>query len=187
MAADDAQQEPTMEEILASIRKIISEDDEPADTGAGAPDVDMDDFGDEDVLELTPEPEPEPEPEFEPEPIPEPVMDDMEDDVVAYDPEPEPEFEPEPIPEPVKPAPIEKVRESFGDNDKLLEDEVVGGAAGALGRLMGTMSMNHNTTLEDVVREMLRPMLKDWLNENLQGIVEAKVEEEVKRISRMAR
>ena len=36
MAADEAQQEPTMEEILASIRKIISEDDEPANESAAA-------------------------------------------------------------------------------------------------------------------------------------------------------
>lgn len=180
MAADEAQQEPTMEEILASIRKIISEDDEPSPAAAADTFDEVDDFEEEDVLELTPDPEPEPEVELE---IPD-------DDIVAFEPDPEPE--PEPLPPPPKPKPIPEpsakdVREAFGDDDKLLEDEVVGGAAGALGRLMGSMSMGAGATLEDVVREMLRPMLKDWLNENLQGIVEAKVEEEVKRISRMAR
>jgi hypothetical protein len=39
-------------------------------------------------------------------------------------------------------------------------------------------------TLEDVVRELLRPMLKDWLDENLPTIVEAAVAQEVDRISR---
>jgi cell pole-organizing protein PopZ len=41
MTADTAQREPTMEEILASIRRIISEDDKPLEAGA-------------DVLELKP-------------------------------------------------------------------------------------------------------------------------------------
>ncbi len=39
-------------------------------------------------------------------------------------------------------------------------------------------------TLEDVVREMLKPLLKDWLDRNLPGIVEAQVQAEVERISR---
>ena len=33
----DQSQEPTMEEILASIRRIISEDDAPADTAGTTP------------------------------------------------------------------------------------------------------------------------------------------------------
>ena len=176
MAADEAQQEPTMEEILASIRKIISEDDEPANESAAAEPA-VEDIDDDDVLELEPMEEEISFDEVD-------TNDDFEgDDIVAFEPEPEPE--PEPIfeaPEPPKPQkPVE------ADDDKLLEDEVVGSAAGALGRLMGTMSMGSNNSLEDLVREMLRPMLKEWLNENLPGIVEAKVEEEVKRISRMAR
>ena len=39
-------------------------------------------------------------------------------------------------------------------------------------------------TLEDVVRELLRPLLKAWLDENLPSIVQATVAEEVERISR---
>ena len=46
---DQTAQEPTMEEILASIRRIISEDDAPAETAAAAP---------EPVVEAAPEPEP---------------------------------------------------------------------------------------------------------------------------------
>ena len=48
---DQTAQEPTMEEILASIRRIISEDDAPAETASVA---------------AAPEPEPESEPELEP-------------------------------------------------------------------------------------------------------------------------
>ncbi|HUH23287.1 MAG TPA: DUF2497 domain-containing protein, partial [Brevundimonas sp.] len=46
---DQTAQEPTMEEILASIRRIISEDDAPAEAAAAAP---------EPVAEVAPEPEP---------------------------------------------------------------------------------------------------------------------------------
>ena len=176
MAADEAQQEPTMEEILASIRKIISEDDEPGSAASGAEEAV------EDVLDLQPLEEEAPEEmSFEED------IDDFEsEDLVA--------FEPEPAPEPVAPAP-KPVRSaepkpdfSFSeDDDSLIGAEVAGHAAGALGKLMGTMSVSGDSTLESLVREMLRPMLREWLNENLSGIVEAKVEEEVKRISRMAR
>lgn len=179
MAADEAQKEPTMEEILASIRKIISEDDEPE--AASAPDID-----DDDVLELHQEDDFDMEPE--PEPDPEIIINDFEDDLVAID--PEPEYKPNPAPEPARPSfrvEPERVRESFGEDDKLIEDEAAGSAAGALSRLMGTVSMGSGASLEDVVRELLKPMLKQWLNENLPAIVEAKVEQEVKRISRMAR
>ena len=124
------------------------------------------------------EPEPEPEIEFEEPVMEEPEPDFEDDDIVAVE-------EPEPMPEPA-PAP-RFTAPPADDSDALLEDEVAGKAAGALGQLMGSMAIGNGATLESIVRELLRPMLKEWLNENLPGIVEAKVEEEVKRISRMAR
>ena len=58
-------------------------------------------------------------------------------------------------------------------------------AASAFGHLAQTIAMpGHGRTLEDVVRELLRPMLKTWLDENLPTIVQATVDEEVSRISR---
>jgi cell pole-organizing protein PopZ len=39
-------------------------------------------------------------------------------------------------------------------------------------------------TLEDLVREMLRPMLKAWLDDNLPGMVERLVRAEIERVSR---
>ena len=39
-------------------------------------------------------------------------------------------------------------------------------------------------TLEDVVRELLRPLLQQWLDENLPAIVQQAVESEVERIAR---
>jgi cell pole-organizing protein PopZ len=37
-------------------------------------------------------------------------------------------------------------------------------------------------TLEDIVRDMLRPLLQTWLDENLPGIVERLVREEIARV-----
>ena len=39
-------------------------------------------------------------------------------------------------------------------------------------------------TLEDLTRELLHPLLKSWLDKNLPGIVQARVDEEVERITR---
>lgn len=129
----DAQQEPSMEEILASIRKIISEDGEEEGQDAAGEDAE------EDAFELDDEDLPEPEPEIEPEPEPEPELEaeaeeelldlseEVEDEPLDLDEEfeeepldldeevedipeiefaePEPEPEPEPTPEPPPPPP----------------------------------------------------------------------------------
>src|SRR4029079_7044510 len=39
-------------------------------------------------------------------------------------------------------------------------------------------------SLEDVVRDTLRPMLKSWLDENLPRVVEGMVQSEIERVSR---
>ncbi|QTL01580.1 DUF2497 domain-containing protein [Aquabacter sp. L1I39] len=45
----------------------------------------------------------------------------------------------------------------------------------------------HERTVEDLVKEILRPMLKSWLDENLPHLVERLVRQEIERISRNAR
>jgi len=45
-------------------------------------------------------------------------------------------------------------------------------------------SANNARTLEDLVKEMLRPMLKSWLDDNLPGLVERIVKAEIERVSR---
>jgi cell pole-organizing protein PopZ len=42
----------------------------------------------------------------------------------------------------------------------------------------------HEPTLEDVVRETLRPMLKSWLDENFPAVVERMVQAEIERVAR---
>ena len=39
-------------------------------------------------------------------------------------------------------------------------------------------------TVEDLVRELMRPMLKEWLDANLPGIVDRLVRQEIERIAR---
>ena len=180
--SDQSSQEPTMEEILASIRRIISEDDAPAEPEAAA-------------AAPEPEPEPEPEPAYEA-----PVEDDVLDltDPIAPEPEPEPAQEPfesvgdidvyspttpEPEPSYTPPPPSSFNRDEVADN--LVGDHAAGLAASAFGSLSAAVLMPRDgRTLEDVVRELLKPLLKSWLDENLPRIVEAKVEEEVHRIAR---
>ncbi len=169
-------QEPTMEEILASIRRIISEDDapaEPAAEAAPAPEPEPEAIED-DILELT---DPiEPEPAFEPEPELPPLESVGDIDVYSPStPEPEPAYTPPPPP--------------VFDRDEVAETLVgataSSAAASAFGSLSSALLMPKDArTLEDVVRELLRPLLKEWLDQNLPRIVETKVEEEVQRIAR---
>ena len=46
------------------------------------------------------------------------------------------------------------------------------------------MLVQNARTLEDLVREMLRPMLKTWLDDNLPGLVERLVRAEIERVAR---
>ncbi|MFA4940567.1 DUF2497 domain-containing protein [Brevundimonas sp.] len=203
---DQSAQEPTMEEILASIRRIISEDEAPAETPAAA------------APEATPEPVPEPlaaETIFAApvEPTPEPAVEDdvleLTDryeapaeiigdlDVVEHTPEP---YQPEPEPSPVyaESAPEPAPAPSSG-YDTLVGDSAAASAASAFAGLAasfkkpepaqaasGDLPFLSGNTVEAMVGEMLRPLLKDWLDNNLPGIVQAAVQKEVERIARSA-
>ena len=54
----------------------------------------------------------------------------------------------------------------------------------AFNTLAQTVLVHNARTLEDLVREMLRPMLKSWLDDNLPGMVERIVKAEIERVSR---
>ena len=54
----------------------------------------------------------------------------------------------------------------------------------AFNTLANTVLSNNARTLEDLVKEMLRPMLKSWLDDNLPGLVERIVKAEIERVSR---
>jgi cell pole-organizing protein PopZ len=70
----------------------------------------------------------------------------------------------------------------------LISSPTAEAASSAFSQLSRTLAMPaEERTLEDVVRELLRPMLKEWLDKNLSGIVETAVQAEVERISRQRR
>ena len=70
----------------------------------------------------------------------------------------------------------------------LVSDPTAAAAAAAFGHLSASLLLPQDLrTLEDVVRELLRPLLKQWLDDNLPDIVEAQVQAEIERISRSGR
>jgi cell pole-organizing protein PopZ len=56
--------------------------------------------------------------------------------------------------------------------------------ATSFGALNTTMMLQESGVIEDGVKEMLRPMLKQWLDDNLPGIVERLVRQEIERVAR---
>jgi hypothetical protein len=54
----------------------------------------------------------------------------------------------------------------------------------AFNALARTVLVQNARTLEDLVREMLRPMLKTWLDDNLPDLVERMVRAEIERVAR---
>ncbi|MGM4891979.1 DUF2497 domain-containing protein [Tardiphaga sp. 709] len=129
---------------------------------------------DGDVFELTDEmvvADPEPEPAFqhvEPD-------DDLEfaEAVAASSQRPAPRFDPPSYdPPPVAPQ------------QQILSHSTVSSVESAFNALANTVLSNNARTLEDLVKEMLRPMLKSWLDDNLPGLVERIVKAEIERVSR---
>jgi cell pole-organizing protein PopZ len=60
-------------------------------------------------------------------------------------------------------------------------------ATAAIGSAFNTLTetvKQHQPSLEDVVRETLRPLLKSWLDENLPRVVERMVQAEIERVSK---
>jgi cell pole-organizing protein PopZ len=203
MPTPSAQQEPTMEEILASIRRIISEDADPAKAGqpaaatAAAPGAD--------VLELTnivhddgsvgaaahePPPVQEPPrrraapPPRDPEPYREPIR----------EPAPEPRVSrraaPAPAPEPRHTrhqSDLDMVDKE--DRDSVLSSQASSAISNAFGALTREreVGVGGGTTLEDIVAQMMKPMLAAWLDEHLPEIVERVVQQEVERAARGGR
>ena len=199
MSAQPKPNEPSMEEILASIRRIIADDEvKPAEAEAdveAAPvaseppaepiaDIDEDvlDLGAEAALVLPPEPEMPPAdhgdvdflepPPSEPEPV-------------AAAPQPMPE--PEPYEPPVFAAVERPASPPPFDMAQLLSAQTSSAVTSAFGDLAHTVLSNNARTLEDLVKDMLKPMLKSWLDDNLPTMVERLVRAEIERVARGGR
>ena len=74
--------------------------------------------------------------------------------------------------------------ESSSPSQPILSRSTVSAVESAFNTLANTVLSNNARTLEDLVKEMLRPMLKSWLDDNLPGLVERIVKAEIKRVSR---
>jgi cell pole-organizing protein PopZ len=188
-------QEPSMEEILASIRRIIADDDatkappKPAEPPARV---------------TPPQPEPIPESHSEREQLAPPSLEEQASDILDLtESMAAPSFS-QPAPEPApqfrkiegisdvgfddaeqKPAmPKMPDAAAMGERDRLLSGVTSAAVDSAFNTLAQTVLVQNARTLEDLVREMLRPMLKSWLDDNLPGLVERLVRAEIERVAR---
>jgi cell pole-organizing protein PopZ len=210
-------QEPTMEEILASIRRIIADDDT-----SKAPPKSAD--------PVPPPPTPvaqRPEPVVPPRPVPPPSrqaeIESMLTTLNAVPPPPTPVPPPPPRPAPQEEPPdVLELTESMAepepaafrtidgqsdvifqerppepetaeprrrelqrpDTEVLISSSTSAAVDSAFNSLAQTVLVHNARTLEDLVREMLRPLLKTWLDDNLPELVERLVRAEIERVSR---
>lgn len=198
---EPAGSDPSMDDILASIRRILSDEEKaakvagPADgvfvldpsmmvaehTPSGAPE--------EEPHEPHAMTEPEP-PPLEPPPPPSPPLPSRETASWAEPPAPEAERAPEKMREPEALPTPDPAHEPFS----LVAPEAAAAAASSVGALMRTLAAERNTpvhrggpTIEDLVREEIRPLLKHWLDSHLPPLVERLVRAEIERVvSRIA-
>jgi cell pole-organizing protein PopZ len=211
-------QEPSMEEILASIRRIIADDDskpakapevaaaakapqaaaapsrpappaapppKPAAPLPSAPPPDAANSQDEvDAMlaELDAPPKAGPKPAAAQPPAPAAEVLDLTEAMAAPTPPP-------------GPAPSFRTIDGASDvvfttkperstDRALISNETIAAVDSAFNSLAHTVIGQNARTLEDLVREMLRPMLKSWLDDNLPGLVERIVRAEIERVSR---
>ena len=159
--------DPSMEDILASIRRILSEDE----AAPAAP-------ADEDVLVL------EPSMMRSDLPAPAPAAESA-----AADPPPVASGPPPSAPSPSMPEPPDEGEPLPPSGAGLVAPETAAAAAASVAGLVRTLASDRalqvragGPTIEDLVRQMLRPLLKDWLDANLPALVERQVRAEIERV-----
>jgi cell pole-organizing protein PopZ len=175
--------EPSMEEILASIRNIISEER----PGMGP----------------LPSAAPRPAPSAEPAPSPPPLAERQQpaeriEPVVPRVVWPKPEVEvvvaPQPAPvapdHQVKPTPAPQAVEAARPAEPaqpLISPEADAAIAHSFDALSVSVAVQNSGVIENAVREMIRPMLKAWLDDHLPTMVENLVRAEIQRVARGGR
>jgi len=167
MSDSKEQEEPSMEEILVSIRKIISEDKEepPAygdESAAGnvvqiVTDASYFIKAEEGVLELT-------------------QMVSEDGTVVDLTKIVEEEAPPS--------------KDTLEPEESLVSTPVAATSTEAFINLANALAQEkiiEGRTVEDLIKEILHPLLKQWLDDNLSGLVERLVKDEIKKLSGRAR
>ncbi len=139
------------------------------------------------------EEKPAPEPESTPAAEAESPADDFDIDAL-FDttqdetPAPAPVFE-EPAPKAVPVVEYTPTQTDTAEEEALLNETAKSAAMGSLTKLAQNIAISRQpsgNTLEDVVRDMLRPMLKDWLDKNLPAIIERQVSRELEKMTKQA-
>lgn len=173
--------DPSMEDILASIRRILNEDEaapasaDPSPAGEASPNAE----GDE-PLELSEDM----------------LVPDATGPAGAPPAPPEPYIPPAPPPPPAAPAmpapvmhtPVAAMTPASAEAG-LIGAAPAAAAAASVGSLLRAVAAERNAvvhrggpTIEDVVREEVRPLLKEWLDTNLPPLVERLVRAEIERV-----
>lgn len=212
-----AEQDNSIEEILASIRQIISDDDPKAGENAAsdaapvqaspepaAPAPVSSQGAVDDIFDLVDEVDEKPdfsvtEPELATPPAdtPEPPI-----EVDLRDPEPEPEPDAmtalDELQKMVDAAPASLAAPLVSQMTDAAGDSVFSGIAaaatlGAFSKLSETVTLERqravagSVTLEDIVKELLTPILRQWIDQHVPGLVERLVREELEKLARQAR
>ncbi|HEY1940642.1 MAG TPA: DUF2497 domain-containing protein [Roseiarcus sp.] len=163
--------EPSMEEILASIRSIIADDREPAPRPAAKPAAAPQ--GPQIVYSKD-------DPALRPGEAPSRAEEPSGPKVVWRQPEPEAEV-----------APAEREAEpnmkGAEQDEPLLSTQTNQAVAGAFEALSASLALQGAELAENMTREILRPMLKSWLDEHLPSLVERLVRAEIQRVARGGR
>jgi len=177
-----------MEEILASIRRIIADDD--ASKSPPTAESPMPPLPTPMAAPTKPPPRP-----VTPPPV-EPVMQQDDLDSMLADVEKPAETAgdvldlTESMAEPVSVPPVMfdsgpvKPEQPAVEPPRLISSSTSAAIDSAFNTLAHTVLVQNARTLEDLVREMLRPLLKSWLDHNLPGMVERLVRAEIERVSR---
>ena len=172
-------QDQSMDDILASIRRILNEDEAAAQATeaaeAAAPEASA-----AEVPEAPPPPRA-PAPEFTPPPIAPPP--------IAARSGPEPlDLTPDMLVTPPTQA-AAAPRMGMDDASGLIAPAAAAAAAASVGSLLRAVSSERGAqvyrggpSIEDVVREEIRPILKDWLDTHLPPLVERLVRAEIERV-----
>jgi cell pole-organizing protein PopZ len=111
---------------------------------------------------------------------------DGQSDIVFADAPPAPEPPPPPPPQRAAEPPRHPPAHDFAPaaNPGLMSASTTAAVDSAFNALAQTVLVQNARTLEDLVREMLRPLLRAWLDDNLPGMVERIVKAEIERVAR---
>jgi len=154
-----------MDDILASIRRILNEDEAPPGAAATAPGAPA----------ATPTAPP-PAPPRPPAPPQQPI--ELTESMMVQPPQGPPAASP-PKSEPPRPT----------GSDTLVAPTVAAATTASVGKLLAAVAQERGAavsrngpTIEDLVREELRPLLKEWLDQHLPPVVERLVRAEIERV-----